>query len=130
MLTADELTAMRATQVAAMQDTCRHYQYVAAQDGYGEPIVTWTAALDYACGFRPNPVTNSLNKDGQMITVRTDAELRLPLAAYGVVQQRDRIQLLTRYSDATYTDADYYEIVGEILPGPTGIVVRLRKVTV
>ncbi len=130
MLTAAELTAMRATQVAAMQDTCRHYQYVAAQDSYGEPVVTWTAALDYACGFQPKPVTNVLNKDGRMVTVRTDAELRLPLAAYGVVQQRDRIQLLTRFSEAAYADADYYEIVGEVLPGPTGIVVGLQKVTV
>ncbi len=129
MLTAADLEGMRTVQEGAMPDLCRHWRYSTALDGAGQEVVTWLQGADYACGFRPSPVTNSLNKRADLDYARTDADLRLPLSAYGQIEGQDRVQLLSRFGEAALGDSDLYEIVGEVLPGPTGIVIGLRKVS-
>jgi hypothetical protein len=128
MLSIADLEAMRATQESSMQDTCRRWVYVETKDDYGQAVVEYMEGELFPCGFQPTPVTNRLIKRINSDYVAVDAEIRLPLSAYGQITALDRVQLVARFGDTAAGSDDLYEIVGEILPGPTGIVIGLRKV--
>ncbi len=129
MITITDLQAMQLIAELSMQDRCQHWIRTEALDGYGQPVVTWEAGQQYPCGFRPVTLTNRVNKRQDGDYVSTDAELRLPLSSYGAINAVDRIQLTARYGDEAAADTDLFEMVGEILPGPTAIVIGLRKVS-
>ena len=126
LLSAADLTAMRATQVSSMADTCVHSQRSATQDAYGQPVESWTDKLTYACGL--NVKSGREWRRPESTDVITDGQMRLPLSALGVIVATDRVRV-THRQGAALTVAVVYEIEGEPRLGPTCLVADLRRVT-
>lgn len=121
--TATELAAMQAHQAAHMMDTCTVDAWSAADNAYNLPNVTWTSGAAMACGYEV------MQPDEAMATTTDapvfDARLRLPIDA--VVDPKDRITITKRHGVAVTPIV--HEVVGDAERGPSGLVVKLRKVT-
>jgi len=118
--TSAELTRMRSTQDAAMQDTCQVLVYSSAADGYGNPSPTYTAGDAIACGLElVSPSEKQASGDVPVI----DARLRLPIDT--TIDERNRIQVTHRYGEELDT-AQIFEIEGPVKRGPSGLVLDLR----
>jgi len=120
---ATELSRMRTTQDAAMQDVCEVLEYSSTTDTYGNPKPYYTAIATVACGFQhvtPREVLDT----GEMAMI--EAKLRLPIGT--VIGTHDRIRMITRFGE-TLATAEVYEIIGPKLRGPSGVVLSLRVAT-
>jgi len=108
-----------------MQDRCRILRWSGHADSLGERVDTWTPdAATTPCGFGWARRTEA--PDGDKTVVRGEFLLRLPHGT--VIDQRDRVQIVDRFGEGD--DAQLtYDIDGAPAVGPSGIVVRLKLVT-
>jgi hypothetical protein len=115
-----ELERMQGAQTGAMQDTCIILQYVAGSGDYGYGQ-SYTTGATVVCGL--NHKAREVMQDTQV--VMTDAVLRLPIAT--AVDNLDRVKITKRFGVAVTPET--YEILGAPERGPSGLVLKLRKVT-
>lgn len=120
-LRAGELTRFQAAQEWHMNDACQVLTYSSADDAYNVPVASYTAGSEIACGFGRTGPREAL---GAAQVPMAEAELRLPTET--AVTARDRIRIVKRNGE-TITAEDY-EIVGPPWQGPSGMVLKLKKV--
>lgn len=108
-----------------MQDTCVVLTYASvAKDLHGRPQASWTANTPTKCGFDPKPGGAEAMGTAQLPLY--DASLRLPLST--VVDHLDRVRVSHRFGVAEVAPITY-EIVGQPRQGPSGLVLRLKRIT-
>jgi hypothetical protein len=123
---------MRAVQESAMQDTAIHLIRTATDSTFGDETVTYEDGETYACGFDPTGGDDrDLNASGRSATetevVISDARLRLPLEALPAISPHDRFRVTHRYGEALDTPQTF-DVLGYPQPGPSGVLVELRRV--
>lgn len=124
MFSSDDLTEMRATQVAHMMDTCNLQACVQTRDSTNELVETWPVdGADLVCGLDMRPGSERHGAD--MTVLMYDATLRLPITA--ALDAKDRVKVTKRFDEALGT-ALVYEIVGPIQRGPSGVRLLLKRV--
>lgn len=118
-----EIAQMRGTQQAAMMDTCRRlvWTYI-GEDELGNPIYDYVPGAILICGLNPDPAKELAGE-----TQLTVADARLRLAIGTVLDNRDRLEILTRNGEAL-DPAPIYEIIGQPRRGVTGLLLDLRTV--
>jgi hypothetical protein len=122
-LRAGELDRLAVAQEWHMGDTCQVLAYSSTQDAYNVPVATYTAGSEIACGFGRTSPSRGLDR---ALVPQADAELRLPLGT--AVTAQDRIRITQRLGEEL-DPAEDYEIVGPTWQGPSGLVLKLKKVT-
>jgi len=128
MLTAADLAGMRATQIAAMGDTCTVHKWAPTVDNYGTEIPAYTDTTGVACGLDVTGGMGSSEQrrpDGTITTI--SAALRLSLDDGAGLTEEDRVTVTHRHGELL-TPALAYGIDGQPQRGPTGYVVRLVEV--
>ena len=124
MFSSDELTGMRAAQVAHMMDTCNLQACVQTTDSFRQKVETWPVdGADLVCGLDMRPGSERYGPDKTLLTY--DATLRLPITA--TPDAKDRVKVTKRYGEALGV-ALVYDIVGPIQRGPSGIRLLLQRV--
>jgi len=124
MLTQRELADMRATQAAAMMDTCTLRSWSPTVDDYGTEVEGWTERTDVPCGLDTSRAGREVRRvDGTVAVI--DAALRLTMADGAMLSPEDAITV-TRRNGEPVTLA--YGIAGPVQRGPTGVVVQLQAV--
>ncbi len=128
MLTAADLAGMRATQIAAMGDTCTLRRWTPTVDGYGTEIEGWTDTAGVACGLDVSggiAARENRRPDGTIATIA--ATLRLSLDDGESLTAKDSVIVTHRHGEALSPTLSY-GIDGYPQRGPTGIVVKLVEV--
>lgn len=125
MLTATDLTSMRATQTAAMMDTCKLMAPVAVTSDYGQDLPTFTDGSEIACGFESPTAARGGSLAG--VTVEMNARVRLDLTNGANVTPNHQIKITKRLG-TTLTTAEEYRVAGWPKRGPTCFVVELERV--
>lgn len=121
-----QLSRMQATQQAHLMDTCQVLlRLPGTTDDYGYPAKSWEASITTSCGFKPVSPKEAL---GQTEVPLFDATLRLPIALYGTVTNLDRIKVTYRHGVAL-ASPETFAIVGQPARGPSGLVVKLKRIT-
>lgn len=123
LLTAGELDWMRATQADHMNDTCVILVYGSTTDENNMPKPAYPAGSPMACGFRARTPREVLQRAE---VAMSDGDIRLPVGT--TIDRRSRIKITKRHG-ATLSPAEVYEIIGEPLRGPSGLVVLLKRAT-
>ena len=123
-----ELDAIRATQVASMQDRCVILVATVITDRYGKPVkATYASGPEIPCGFRQGGQagagTDEVMEGTEVVTV--DAVLRLPIDT--VIASIDRVVVTKRAGVVMLLQA--YGVLGQPARGPTALVVELELVT-
>jgi hypothetical protein len=108
-----------------MQDTCVILSRSTAGDAYGWPVETWSDGTTTVCGFDPDPKEEGMDESQ---VPRFDAMLRLPLARESLITGSARVKITKRYG-VTLSTQPVYEVVSGPDRGPSGLVVKLEKVT-
>lgn len=122
----EQLARMQATQQAHMPDACviEHFTSGAAQDEHGKVLDDYVAGYTGPCGINfPAARYEALNGTSEPLV---DARLRLPLGT--VVNSTDRVRITHRFGVPELTPQTY-EIVGSPGPGPSGLICKVRRVT-
>ena len=128
MLTAADLAGMRATQIAAMGDTCTLRTWTPTVDDYGTEIEGWTDTAGVACGLDVSAGTGAAERRRQDGTIYSiSATLRLSLADGAALTAKDAVTITHRNGELL-SPALTYGVDGPIQRGPTGIVVSLVEV--
>ena len=128
MLTAADLAGMRATQAAAMQDTCTLRKWTPTVDDYGTEIEGWTQTAGVACGLDVSggiAQRETRRPDGTIATIA--ATLRLSLDDGESLTAKDSVIVTHRHGEALSPTLSY-GIDGYPQRGPTGIVLKLVEV--
>lgn len=123
LLSESELLAMRDTQADHMNDTCVIRAYGSTTDEFNMPKPKYTAGTPMTCGFRARSPREVLQR-AQIAT--SDGDVRLPVGT--LLDRRSRIRITHRHGQALNPVEDY-EIIGEPLRGPSGLVVVVRRAT-
>lgn len=124
-LTAPDLAMMQVTQQAHMMDTCRLLTFgTGPVDEYGVTRPLYTEGGDLACGFYFGSGRRA-EATGSQVPL-SDAVLRLPLGT--AIKQTDRVRLIARFGIAL-TIPENFEVVGQPMQGPSGLTVRINRVT-
>jgi len=119
----NQLARMQAAQVAAMFDLCVPMRYSESFDAMHHPVPVWIDAEPVACGL--DMVGGSeIDGDGRIL-VTWDAEIRLPLGT--ILEPKDRVRIISRFGVADEPRLEY-EVAGPARKGPSGLVVRLKRV--
>ena len=128
MLTAADLAGMRATQIAAMDDTCTLRRWTPTVDDYGTEIEGWTETAGVACGLDVTGGTgaNEQRRTDGTITTITGA-LRLSLEDGAGLTEEDKVTVTHRHGEVL-SPALTFGIDGYPQRGPTGYVLRLVEV--
>lgn len=122
VLSEAELAGMQATQVAAMMDQCELLiRTEVAADDYGMPVVRWLVSGTPMCGLD----TKASREFRQAEAPYYDARVRLAIDTD--ISGVDRVRVTHRFGVAL-DEAVEYEVVGEAMQGPSGLVVMLRSV--
>lgn len=123
----DEIAALQDAQESFMQDSCQIGARTSTQDSLGELVDAFTYGQATPCGFK---MDGGLQRnefrtvDGAV--VYADAEARLPVGT--TVSADDKVKITARFG-VTLAAALVYEVMGEPLIGPSGIVCYLRAVS-
>lgn len=119
-----ELAGMQRTQQGAMMDLCRIADYAAgAGNAYGQkPAVYTNRGQATICGYDPT-ATGEVLQGSEVVTI--DAALRLPVDT--VIDSRDRVTLLERFGAALVVPLTF-DVIGNPEQGPSGLVVKLRRI--
>ena len=128
MLTAADLAGMRATQIAAMGDTCTLHTWAPTVDNYGTEVPAYTETTGVECGLDVSGGTGSNERrrpDGTITTI--GATLRLSLADGAGLTEEDRVTVTHRHGELL-APALAYDIDGQPQRGPTGYVLQLVEV--
>lgn len=113
----------RRTQEGAMMDTCVIMAFAdGAINDYGNPSNVYTDGSPTICGYKPTG-TREVQQGNE--TVLIDAELRLPIAT--VIKPTDQVRLIKRFGESI--TALTFAVVGQPARGPSGLVVKLARVT-
>lgn len=124
MITATDLVNMRAGQAAIMHDTCELLTLlVGAKDAYNRPQEQYQVGASQACGL---DMRASREVQEQTQVPLYDARLRLPVDTD--IDHLARVRITHRYGEEL-ADPLYYDVVGEPLRGPSGILLNLRTAT-
>lgn len=123
LLSAAELSLMRNAQGDHMNDTCVILAYSATTDEFNMPKAVYTAGSSMACGFRARTPREVLKRAEVAIC---DGDIRLPIGTS--IDRRARIRITHRHGTAL-SPAETYEIIGEPLRGPSGLLVLLKRST-
>ncbi|MEE8599236.1 MAG: hypothetical protein V3S69_06990 [Dehalococcoidales bacterium] len=125
IFSADDLAHMRDVQELFMQDVCSVMTYTSsAQDGIGDPIVTYpVSASGVLCGLEPK-TPREVQGIGMVAVIV--AKLRIPIGTD--VSEHDRISITSRYDEVQDT-YPVFEVVGQPMIGPTGMVLNLSSVS-
>jgi hypothetical protein len=123
--TPGKLARMQAEQVSSLQDTCRIWRRAGAPGVDGYPESEYFPDPDITvCGLE---IASARNLHSGDYTAPTwEARVRLPLDT--LIGPLDRVEILTRYGVAVANET-VFECSGGALPGPTGIVVNLTRIT-
>jgi len=128
MLTAADLARMRATQIAAMGDTCTLRTWTPTIDDYGTEIEGWTDRSGVACGLDVSPGVGGAERRRQDGTIYSiSATLRLSLDDGAALTAKDSV-IVTHRNGEVLSPSLAYGVDGPIHRGPTGIVVSLVEV--
>lgn len=120
---------MQYTQEQSLPDACLHLVYDATQrNAYGEVEAVWIPGEVFPCGLETLDTRKAREDQGLTSAVLTEARLRLPLTADGVVLPADRVRILSRSGELLVREIEF-GIDGEPLRGPTGIVAQLKAAT-
>lgn len=115
---------MRACQEEAMQDACLISRWSGTPDSLGEMVGSWTPdERPTRCGLAWSERVEI--RDGVKTLVQGEFRLRLPHGT--ALDPRDRITITARFGEPV--EPETYEIDGTPAVGPSGLVVRLQKVT-
>ncbi len=130
MLTAADLAAMRATQIAAMQDTCTLRKWAPTVDNYGTEVPAYTDTTGVECGLDVSGGAGGgggerRRADGTIVVI--SATLRLSLEDGAGLTEEDRVTVTHRHGEAL-SPALAYGFDGQPQRGPTGYVVNLVEV--
>jgi hypothetical protein len=118
-----ELAGMQAAQADHMNDTCVILVYSSTTDENNMPKPAYTAGSPLSCGFRARTPKEVL---ARAEVAMSDGDVRLPIGT--TLDRRSRIKLTYRYGSAL-SPAPVYEIIGEPLRGPSGLLVLLKRAT-
>ena len=123
----DVLARMQATQESAMQDECQLWSYTEGSlDDYGRSSSDpYSLLTTTPCGYKPDNKGEAMGK-GQVVL--TAGELRLPVSIEDSLTQTARIKLTKRFGVALTTPLTF-NIVGNPERGPSGLVLKLERVT-
>ena len=109
---------MQTVQAAHMMDTCIVQAFSAgAANAWNVLADGYTNGSAIFCGYQ---AVGGDEVQGETEVVRIDARFRLPFGTS--IAPRDRIKLTHRHGAAI--TAEYYEVVGEEMRGPSGLVVE------
>lgn len=118
-----ELASLQTAQEGHMMDTCVRLVYTpGVADAYGKPAESWVDGATLSCGFYPGRSSEVMHWTE---VVLSEAQIRLPITTS--LNNRDRLRVTHRHGVAI--TAETYEIVGQPLRGPSGLLLNLRKVT-
>lgn len=121
--TAGELGRMEDAQEAAMMDTCVRLMYSEGEeDEYGKLAVDFIEDVELDCGFDPSARPEAM--DGAEV-VMADAVMRLPMGTE--LDHRDRLRVTERFG-VLVEEPEVFEVIGVAERGPSGLVLRLRRV--
>ena len=125
-----ELGQMQSDNEAYMMDTAVIYTRTDAINSSGQPIETWTAGATIPCGFAFSPFkfrSRELAVYGAEETSEILVRARISLDYVDVLTTNDRLRLTHKHGIAL-TVAQDYDIQGFLEPGPSGLVVNLKRV--
>lgn len=121
--TTAELGRMEGAQEAAMMDVAVRWMYSKGEvDEYGKPAVVFIEGVELVCGFDPSARPEAM--DGAEV-VMADAVMRLPQGTE--LDARDRLEVTERFG-VLVEEPEVFEVIGEAERGPSGLVLRLRRV--
>lgn len=124
MFSTEDLTGMRAAQVAHMMDTCVFQACVETANSFNELVKTWPVdSAAVVCGLDMR--SGSERWGAEKTVLQYDATIRLPITATPDV--KDRVKVTKRF-DETLVAPLVYDIVGPIQRGPSGIRLLLKRV--
>jgi head-tail adaptor len=122
VFSAAELEGMQATQEAAMMDQCELLiRSESAADDYGMPVVRWLVSGTPMCGLDTKASKEFLQAEAPYY----DARVRLAIDTD--ISGVDRIRITHRFGVELGTPIEY-EVQGEAIRGPSGLVVMVRAV--
>jgi len=122
MFTADDLASMRACQEDHMQDTCELLRCSeSGTDAYGMPYKSFVLVSTSDCGLNTKASREMLNAEAHVF----DAQLRLPYDTE--ITNIDRVRITHRFGEMLETPVEY-DILGNPMAGPSGLVLNLRSV--
>lgn len=119
---AGELARFKVTQLESLLDTCVVLVYSSTEDEFNLPAVTYTPGAPLSCGYDPSS-SREVQDSGQVVI--TDGLIRLPAGT--AITHLDRIQLTHRAGQALATPITF-DVVGQVAPGPSGLVVEVEEV--
>lgn len=129
---AGEISRMQGVQEAALMDQCELLQRAdGTADAYGIPTPGYTVVATVACGLEHSAIkVDTSNEAGGSERLGTQAPteerfLRLPRDLQ--VSNADRVRITRRFG-AKVTPVTY-ELIGMPQMGPSGLLVRIQRVT-
>lgn len=126
MLTADEVTANRATQESSMMDRCKIMTPANVSGDYGQEAMTYSDGSELVCGFEPASSQRSGSIAG--VVVELYARLRMKSSDAVSLTPNHRIKITSRTGAALAT-AEVYQMIGYHRQGPTATVIDLQRVS-
>ena len=125
-----ELSQMQFDNVSYMMDTAIIYTRTDTVDAYGQPIPTWTEGATIPCGFGFSPFkfrSRELNTYGAEETSEILVRARVPIEYLDTLTTNDRLYL-THQKGVALTTPQVFDIQGFSEPGPSALVVNLKRV--
>jgi hypothetical protein len=121
MFSAADLSNMRSIQVAHMADECVLYSSVSgsALDDWGRPTVT-SGSVTTVCGLEM-VAQDETDKPGAQ-GPDFDAKVRLPITT--TITRIDKVKITKRFGESVAPIT--YDVMGECLRGPSGLVLNLK----
>lgn len=123
--TAGELARLRGVQGSHMQDMCVILTRSTTEDSYNWPVEGWDEGVESVCGLDFDPRAEAMQASQ---VEKIDLVMRLPLAREGSVTVTDRVKITERYG-VTISPQPVYEVISGPDRGPSGLVVKLKRVT-
>jgi head-tail adaptor len=123
LISANDLTGLRADQSDAMWDTCVVQAWSGTANAYSELIETYTDGSAIACRFVPDSGTES--RRANMTQVIMPALVRLPLGT--TVTAKDRIKVTKRFGTTLATPL-VFGVDDAGISGATCVTVKLKDV--
>ncbi len=133
-LSALELEWMQYDNEAYMMDTAviMHRTNTDVIDSHGQPGADWVDGDTIACGFGFSPFkfrSRELAIYGGEETSEILVRARVPISYSGTITTKDRLRL-THLKGVARTDTEIYDIQGFEEPGPSALVLNLKRVEV
>lgn len=132
MFSAAELDRMQVVQAGTLMDQCELLRRAdGVADAYGIPTPSYTVVATVACGLEHSSIkVDTSNEAGGSERLGTQAPtedrlLRLPRDTE--VSNVDRVRITRRFGEKAAPVI--YEIVGTPQLGPSGLLVRVQRVT-